>query len=100
MSLLNAVKNWLYRRYTRIIANWNYSKLANKGFAGITWTPILGAVHWRHVSQPDLYVCTVEGALDSNRKWRRLEQAYAKIDRPENLRHAKSPIAERLQEIK
>ena len=28
------------------------------------------------------------------------EQAYAKMDRPENLHHAKSPIAERLPEIK
>ena len=62
--------------------------------------PILGAAHLRHFSQPDLYFCSLEGALDSNCKWRRLEQAYAKIDRPENLRHAKSPIAERLQEIK
>lgn len=28
------------------------------------------------------------------------EQAYAKMDRPKSLLHAKSPIVERLQEIK
>ena len=69
-------------------------------FAGITWTPILGAAHWRHFSQPDLYFCTVEGALDSNYKLRSLEQAYIKMDRPENLLHAKSLIVEHRQDIK
>ena len=76
MAPLNSINGRFYRRNTdvilgRMLRRMPSSEINNttgKGFPGITGTAIFNRAHSRHRNEPDLYFCTVDGALAS--EWR------------------------------